>query len=165
MLRYDMVLLTYASTSLHYQILLGLPLRYRDIIKNLLCIGTNPNGMINIERIYNNPRGNTDNFRILVDRLWPRGLSKDRVKIDLWQKDIAPSDSLRKWFAHDEKKWDQFKSKYFKELEKKHETVNAIIKKAKENKSITLLYGTKEERFNNAVALKEYLENQIDCHL
>lgn len=121
--------------------------------------------MINIERIYNNPRGNTDNFRILVDRLWPRGLSKDRVKIDLWQRDIAPSDSLRKWFAHDEKKWDQFKSKYFKELEKKHETVNAIIKKAKENKSITLLYGTKEERFNNAVALKEYLENQIDCHL
>jgi uncharacterized protein YeaO (DUF488 family) len=73
--------------------------------------------MIKVERIYNNPKGNTSSFRILVDRLWPRGSSKDRVNIDLWQKDIAPSDSLRKWFAHDEKKWGQFKSKYFKELE------------------------------------------------
>ena len=65
--------------------------------------------MIKVERIYNNPKGNTDSFRILVDRLWPRSLSKDKVNIDLWQKDVAPSDSLRKWFAHDEKKWDQFK--------------------------------------------------------
>lgn len=68
---------------------------------------------------------------------------------------------MRKWFAHDEKKWDQFKNKYFKELEKKDEAVNAIIKKAKVNGSITLIYGTKEERFNNAVALKEYLEKKI----
>jgi uncharacterized protein YeaO (DUF488 family) len=73
--------------------------------------------MINVERIYNNPKGNADSFRILIDRLWPRGLSKDQVEIDMWQKDVAPSDSLRKWFAHDEKKWHQFKSKYFKELE------------------------------------------------
>lgn len=118
--------------------------------------------MINIERIYNNPTGNANSFRILVDRLWPRGLSKDKVIIDLWQKDIAPSDSLRKWFAHDEKKWDQFKSKYFKELEKKNEAVNTIIKKVKEEDSITLLYGAKEERFNNASALKEYLEKKIN---
>src|SRR5262249_26849290 len=118
--------------------------------------------MIKVERIYNNPKGNTDSFRILVDRLWPRGLSKDKVKIDLWQKDIAPSDSLRKWFAHDEKKWDQFKSKYFKELEKKDEAVNAIIKKVREEDSITLLYGAKEERFNNASALKEYPEKKIE---
>jgi uncharacterized protein YeaO (DUF488 family) len=117
--------------------------------------------IIKVERIYNNPKGNTDSFRILVDRLWPRGLSKDKVSIDLWQKDVAPSDSLRKWFAHDEKKWDQFKSKYFKELEKKNNAVNAIIKRVKEEDSITLLYGTKEERFNNAVALKEYLEKKI----
>ena len=117
--------------------------------------------MIKIERIYNNPSGNVDSFRILVDRLWPRGLSKDKVNIDLWQKDIAPSISLRKWFAHDEKKWDQFKSKYFKELEKKNEAVNTIIKKVKEEDSITFLYGAKEERFNNASALKEYLEKKI----
>ena len=114
---------------------------------------------IQVERIYDNPKGDKS-FRILVDRLWPRGLSKDEVKIDLWQKDIAPSDSLRKWFGHDEKKWNQFKSKYFKELVKKEEAVTTIIKKAKED-SITLLYGAKEERFNNAVALKEYFEKKF----
>ena len=117
---------------------------------------------INVERIYNNPKGDINNsFRILVDRLWPRGLSKDNVKIDLWQKDIAPSDSLRKWFAHDEKKWDEFKRKYFRELDKNNVAVNTIIEKAKNQDSVTLLYGTKEGRFNNAVALKEYLEKRI----
>jgi uncharacterized protein YeaO (DUF488 family) len=117
---------------------------------------------IKVERIYDNPKGDNKNnsFRILVDRLWPRGLSKDKVKIDLWQKDIAPSNSLRKWFSHDEKKWDQFKIKYFKELDKNNDSVNTIIEKAKEQGSVTLLYGTKENRFNNAVALKEYLENK-----
>jgi uncharacterized protein YeaO (DUF488 family) len=114
---------------------------------------------IRIERIYDNPKGD-NSFRILVDRLWPRGLSKDKARIDLWQKDIAPSNALRKWFGHDEKKWDEFKRKYFKELDKKSnsEVVDRIIKLAKEHSSITLLYGAKEERFNNAVGLKEYLE-------
>lgn len=115
--------------------------------------------MINIERIYRNPKGD-GSFRILIDRLWPRGLSKDKVKIDLWQKDIAPSDSLRKWFGHDEKKWNEFKRRYFKELDKNSDSVNVILNKTKEG-SITLLYGAKEERFNNAVALKEYLEKKI----
>jgi uncharacterized protein YeaO (DUF488 family) len=115
---------------------------------------------IKIERIYDNRKGD-NSFRILVDRLWPRGLSKDKVKVDLWQRDIAPSDSLRKWFGHDEKKWVEFKSKYFKELNKNDDAVDTIIKKAKEEDSITLLYGTKEERFNNAVALKEYLKKKI----
>jgi uncharacterized protein YeaO (DUF488 family) len=72
---------------------------------------------IRVERIYDNPTGG-DSFRILVDRLWPRGLRKDKVRVDLWQKDIAPSNTLRKWFGHDEKKWDEFKQKYFKELDK-----------------------------------------------
>src|SRR5947208_6758024 len=117
--------------------------------------------MIKIERIYNNPRGNKS-FRILVDRLWPRGLSKDKVKMDLWQKDIAPSNSLRKWFGHDEKKWNEFKRRYFEELDEKSELVNMILSKEKEKSSttITLLYGTKEDRFNNAVALKEYLDEK-----
>ena len=75
--------------------------------------------LIRIERIYDNPKGNNDGFRILVDRVWPRGLSKDKVKVDLWQKDIAPSNSLRKWFTHDEKKWNEFKRRYFKELDQK----------------------------------------------
>jgi uncharacterized protein YeaO (DUF488 family) len=114
---------------------------------------------IKVERIYDNPTGG-DSFRILVDRLWPRGLSKDKVRVDLWQKDIAPSNTLRKWFNHDEKKWDEFKQKYFKELDKNNDVVNTIIKTAREQNSITLLYGTKEKRFNNAVALKEYLEGR-----
>jgi uncharacterized protein YeaO (DUF488 family) len=116
--------------------------------------------MIKIERIYNNPRGNNSTFRILIDRLWPRGLRKDKVKVDLWQKDIAPSNSLRKWFGHDEKKWDEFKTRYFKELEKNIQSVNPILDKINEG-SITLLYGAKEEKFNNAIALKEYLEEKI----
>jgi uncharacterized protein YeaO (DUF488 family) len=117
--------------------------------------------MIKIERIYNNPKGNdSDSFRILVDRLWPRGLSKDKVKIDLWQKDIAPSTLLRKWFSHDEKKWDEFKSRYFKELEN-NESIHKILDKVNRNRSITLLYGVKNEKFNNAIALKEYIEEKI----
>jgi len=115
--------------------------------------------MTRIERIYDNPKGN-DGFRILVDKLWPRGLNKDKVRIDLWQKEIAPSDSLRKWFGHDEKKWDEFKRRYFKELDKNMRSVNTIINKAREG-SIILLYGAKEERFNNAVALKEYVEQNV----
>jgi uncharacterized protein YeaO (DUF488 family) len=115
---------------------------------------------IRIERIYDNPK-EVDSFRILVDRLWPRGLSKDKVKVDLWQKDIAPSNSLRKWFGHDETIWDEFKRRYFKELDKKRDSVNTVIEKAKELHSVTLLYATKEEKFNNAVALKEFLEEKI----
>jgi uncharacterized protein YeaO (DUF488 family) len=118
---------------------------------------------IEIERIYENPKGNdnSNSFRILVDRLWPRGLSKDKVKVDLWQKDIAPSTPLRKWFSHDEKKWDEFKSRYFKELENNNESINTILNKIKGKRLITLLYGAKDEKFNNAIALKEYLEKKI----
>lgn len=115
--------------------------------------------VIKVERIYNNPRGNKT-FRVLVDRLWPRGLSKTSVKVDLWQKDIAPSNSLRKWFSHDENKWNDFKDRYFKELEKNSESVNTILDKISEG-PITLLYGSKEEKYNNAIALKEYLEEKI----
>jgi uncharacterized protein YeaO (DUF488 family) len=115
--------------------------------------------VIKVERIYNNPKGNKT-FRILVDRLWPRGLSKEEVKVDLWQKDIAPSNILRKWFSHDERKWDEFKTRYFKELEKNSKSVNMILDKVKEE-PITLLYGAKEGQFNNAMALKEYLEQRI----
>jgi uncharacterized protein YeaO (DUF488 family) len=118
--------------------------------------------IIKIQRIYiDQTENNDDSFRILIDRLWPRGLRKEEVKIDLWLKDIAPSSSLRKWFSHDEKKWDEFKKKYFKELEKNNESVNKVLDKAAEERSITLLYSTKDEKFNNAVVLKEYLEQKI----
>lgn len=92
--------------------------------------------------------------------IWPRGLSKDKVNVDLWQKDIAPSNSLRSWFSHDKRKWDEFKARYFEELEKNSESVNTILEKVKRG-SITLLYGAKEEKFNNAMALREYLEEKI----
>lgn len=110
--------------------------------------------MIKIKRVYDEPeRG--DGFRILVDRLWPRGLSMDKVKVDLWLKDIAPSDELRKWFRHEPEKWDEFKRRYFEELKDKKELVDLIIGKA--HGGVTLLYGAKEEKYNNASALKEYV--------
>ncbi len=111
--------------------------------------------MIKIKRVYDEPDV-SDGFRMLVDRLWPRGLSKERAKVDMWLKDIAPSEALRKWFAHDPEKWSEFKRRYFEELRNKKE-LDLIIKKAKGG-VVTLLYGTKEERYNNASALKEYLE-------
>lgn len=114
--------------------------------------------MIKIKRIYEAPTAE-DGIRILIDRLWPRGLSKNSAKVDLWLKEIAPSDKLRKWFAHDPKKWIEFKQKYFKELNPNQELVDLIIKKAKGG-NVTLLFGAKEERFNNAVALKEYVETR-----
>jgi uncharacterized protein YeaO (DUF488 family) len=123
--------------------------------------------LIRVQRIYDNPKGNNNDndFRVLVDKLWPRGLSKDKVRVDLWEKDIAPSNLLRKWFNHDEKKWNEFKQRYFKELDKKTELVNMILTKEKEKEkppsTITLLYSAKEDRFNNAVALREYLEEKI----
>jgi uncharacterized protein YeaO (DUF488 family) len=87
---------------------------------------------IKLERIYNNLKGD-NSFRILVDRLWPRGLSNDKIKVDLWQKDIAPSNSLRKWFGHDERKWDEFKRRYFKELNKKEMQLTQSSKKPENN--------------------------------
>jgi uncharacterized protein YeaO (DUF488 family) len=108
-----------------------------------------------IKRIYDSP-DKDDGFRILVDRLWPRGVSKDKAKINLWLKDIAPSESLRKWFAHDPAKWAEFKQKYFHELGNTKAVIDGIKKKAKSG--VTLLYAAKDEQHNNAQALKEYIE-------
>jgi uncharacterized protein YeaO (DUF488 family) len=114
--------------------------------------------MVKIKRIYDQPTED-DSFRILVDRLWPRGLSKKKARVDLWLKDIAPSDELRKWFAHDPQKWTEFKKRYFRELVDKKDLIQLIIKKAKET-NVTLLYGAKDKEFNNAVALKGYIRNK-----
>ena len=118
--------------------------------------------MIQIRRIYDKSLSHDDNlcFTILVDRLWPRGLRKDKVRVDLWLKDIAPSDQLRRWFGHDPVKWDAFREKYFAELDSKSELVQAILDKA-EKDSICLLYGAKDEKHNNAVALKELLDHRL----
>jgi uncharacterized protein YeaO (DUF488 family) len=111
--------------------------------------------MIKIKRIYDAP-SDDDGSRILVDRLWPRGLSKERAKVDLWLKEIAPSNELRKWYAHDPEKWAEFRKKYFKDLDMKKELINQIVRKMKEG-DVTLLYSSKEEKINNAAALKEYI--------
>lgn len=101
-----------------------------------------------------------DGMRILVDRIWPRGLSKDRAQIDLWAKDIAPSTELRKWFGHDPGKWEEFKKRYFKELARHQEDLQTLLDQTEKNK-LTLVYGAKQQRFNNANALKEYIETSI----
>ena len=115
--------------------------------------------MIKIKRIYDAPAAD-DGFRILVDRLWPRGLSKNKAKVDLWLKDISPSHQLRKWYAHDPEKWAEFKKRYLKEIEDKKEWFDLIIKKANEG-TVTFLFSSKEEKLNNAVALKEFFETKF----
>ena len=114
--------------------------------------------MIKLERIYNTSE--VEGFRILVDRLWPRGLSKEKVKIDLWMKEIGPSNELRKWFGHDPDNWLEFKGKFFQELDEKKELVDQIVEKARTG-NVILLYGAKDEMHNNAVALKEYIETKM----
>ena len=96
-----------------------------------------------------------------MDRLWARGIKKGEVKVDLWLKEIAPSNKLRKWFAHDPDKWKEFKNQYFKELDSKKELVEPILQKLHSGVSISLLYGAKDEEFNNAVALREYLLQKL----
>jgi uncharacterized protein YeaO (DUF488 family) len=115
--------------------------------------------MIKVKRIYEEPSP-SDGFRILVDGLWPRGLSKDEARIDLWLKEISPSDKLRKWFSHDPKKWQGFKSKYKGELEKKTALVQEIKKIEREKKIVTLLYSAKDEEHNNVRVLSEILKNK-----
>jgi uncharacterized protein YeaO (DUF488 family) len=112
--------------------------------------------MIKTKRIYESP-AEEDGFRILVDRLWPRGVQKEKAKIDLWLKEIAPSDDLRKWFAHDPQKWEEFKKKYAKELATKQGLLNEIRQIEKEKGTVTFLYSAKDTEHNNAVALKTIL--------
>jgi uncharacterized protein YeaO (DUF488 family) len=101
-----------------------------------------------------------DGFRILVDRLWPRGISSDKGKVDLWLKEIAPSDELRRWFAHTEEKWDEFKQKYCQELADKGALCDIIIERSKQA-NVTILYGARNRRLNNAVALRECADKRI----
>jgi len=113
--------------------------------------------MIYIKRIYD-PQVKDDGFRILVDRLWPRGLKKEEAKIDLWLKEIAPTSELRQWFNHDPDKWKEFCHRYSKELDKRTEELR-ILQKLGECCRITLVYSAKDTIHNNAVALKKILES------
>lgn len=109
---------------------------------------------LKVKRIYE-PVSKEDGFRILVDRLWPRGMTKEKAGIDLWLKDIAPSTELRKWFDHDPAKWNEFRKKYSKELKENHEMTDTLKEYLKKG-NVSLLYAAKDEAHNEAAVLKEY---------
>ena len=110
---------------------------------------------LNLKRAYD-PPAKTDGVRILVDRLWPRGVSKASAKIDHWLKDVAPSTSLRKWFGHDPARWAEFRKRYARELQANPDAVVELRKLSRKGK-VTLVYGAKDEEHNHAVALRDYL--------
>ncbi|MGC1631480.1 MAG: DUF488 domain-containing protein [Gelidibacter sp.] len=112
---------------------------------------------IQIKRVYEDP-SSSDGYRILVDRIWPRGVSKEEAKLDEWNKDLAPSTELRKWFDHDPDKFEDFALKYKKELKNSTEDLKRLFEKTKD-KTVTLLYGAKDTKFNQAVVLKEVLDD------
>lgn len=113
---------------------------------------------VQLKRAYES-QSESDGYRVLVDRLWPRGVSKQDAKIDLWLKEIAPSNDLRKWFGHDPAKWDEFRKRYAQELDNSPEIVKQLSNLVEEQ-PVTLIYGAKNEQFNQAVALKEYLDTK-----
>ncbi len=111
---------------------------------------------IHLKRIYDDPASD-DGYRVLVDRLWPRGVSKEDAKLDDWLKSAAPSDDLRKWFDHDPERWQEFRERYLGELKEKREDLRPLAERARQEKT-TLLFGAKDEEHNNAVVLAQYLE-------
>ncbi len=111
---------------------------------------------IKIKRVYDKPESG-DGARILVERLWPRGLSKKEAKVDHWLKDIAPSTELRKWFSHDAAKWAEFRKRYYGELDRNQDDVKRLLEITRAG-GVTLVYGSREERYNSASALKDYIE-------
>lgn len=113
--------------------------------------------MIRIKRAYQSP-AQKDGYRIMVDRVWPRGVSKQRLKMDVWLKDIAPSHELRRWLSQNSHKWDEFKNKYREELKDKSEFLNQILDLEKDKETVTLVYTTGNTEQNNAIVLKEVLE-------
>lgn len=113
--------------------------------------------MILLKRIYE-PYAKEDGYRVLVDRLWPRGVSKEKAHLDLWLKEVAPSTELRKWFGHDPKKWTAFEEKYTKELDKNETCMEELKQLQKKHSPLTLLYGARDTDHNEAIVLKKYLE-------
>lgn len=111
---------------------------------------------IKLKRVYERPDAQ-DGERILVDRLWPRGLSKERAQIDLWLKDIAPSTELRVWFGHDPEKWKSFQERYRTELRHNSDLVKIIAEKAK-SRTVTLVYAARDQKHNEAVVVKKFIE-------
>ena len=114
---------------------------------------------LQLKRVYEPPT-DIDGMRILVDRLWPRGLSKAEARIDFWAKEVAPSNELRHWYQHEQEKWPEFQRKYFSELQNHPEAVQELIAKLG-NGNATFLFASKETSLNNAAVLKEYVETLL----
>jgi len=114
--------------------------------------------MIRVKRVYE-PAEATDGYRVLVDRLWPRGLRKEAARVDLWLKEIAPSNELRKWYHHDPAQWEEFQQRYGAEL-RDHEDLVALLRTKAREGDLTLLFSSREAVRNNAAALKAYLEKK-----
>jgi len=113
--------------------------------------------MIQLKRVYEKP-SRKDGVRILVDRLWPRGLTKERASVNLWLKDVAPSSELRRWFGHDPAKWKEFQVRYRKELREKKDALK-LLKQKSEDRTVTLVYGARDEQHNEAVVLRRIVED------
>jgi uncharacterized protein YeaO (DUF488 family) len=111
--------------------------------------------MLKLKRAYD-PVASDDGTRILVERLWPRGVSKAQLHVDAWLKDVGPTTELRRWFGHDPEKWSQFRERYFRELDSRPESWRPILSAAR-GRTVTLVYSSHDEEHNNAVALREYL--------
>lgn len=114
---------------------------------------------IDLKRAYD-PPARSDGYRVLIDRIWPRGVTKDKLALDAWVKDLAPSTGLRKWFGHDPKKWDEFRQRYARELEPHADALEQLAEKAKDG-HVTLVFGAKDTEHSNAAALKEHLERWL----
>jgi len=114
--------------------------------------------MIKLKRVYD-PVADDDGTRFLVERLWPRGIKKSDLQMQAWLKDVAPSSSLRQWFSHDPKKWNDFRERYFRELRSNVRALEPLMAAAKQG-TVTLLYSSRDSEHNNAVALRDYIEGQ-----
>jgi uncharacterized protein YeaO (DUF488 family) len=115
--------------------------------------------MIQVKRAYEPPSKN-DGTRFLVERLWPRGVKKENLQVEDWLKEVAPSSELRQWFQHDPAKWDEFRRRYFRELEKNPDAWQPLLARARRGR-VTLVYSAHDTEHNNAVALKQFLEAKI----
>jgi uncharacterized protein YeaO (DUF488 family) len=113
--------------------------------------------MLALKRVYE-PTAKSDGFRVLVDRLWPRGLTKEKAKVDLWLKEIAPSTELRKWFMHEPRKWADFEKRYMAELRTYKDAVAQLRSVEKEHKHVTLVFGARDAEHNQAVVLLKFLK-------
>jgi uncharacterized protein YeaO (DUF488 family) len=121
-------------------------------------MASTPRGIV-LKRVYEPPDA-ADGTRILVDRLWPRGLSKAAAPVDVWAKEIAPSAELRRWFSHDRSRWEEFRERYFRELDDRPAEVRVLTERLHDSRS-TLLYAARDSECNNAVALRDYLSERV----